>query len=348
VAPQLIALARNRRVDDMGMNPGALHALWTLHGLGLLDGTNRQATAAAVEALRHPAAGVRKAALQVLPASAATVQQAQAAGLLQDSDGRTRLAAVLALTQVPQSESLGALLYSIGKEPAVQNDPWLSQAVIAAAATHRPGYLKAYAADVGDAQFRTVAQRLAQEEQTPPPPPGPPAQGQRPAAPPPPAAVAERLLRAYVEDVVGPITRPVRAQGGGFGAASTDPPVVLTMSVIPGQMKFALPSFTVKPGQRVRLTLTNPDDMQHNLLVLRPGTIEQVGALADAMAATPDAAERNYVPPTPDVMFSTKLVDPGQSFTLEFVAPRQTGDYPYVCTFPGHWRIMRGVMQVTE
>jgi uncharacterized protein len=122
--------------------------------------------------------------------------------------------------------------------------------------------------------------------------------------------------------------------------------VVLTMSVVPGQMKFTLPSFSVKPGQRVRITLTNPDDMQHNLLVLRPGTIEQVGALADAMAATPDAAERNYVPPTPDVMFNTKLVDPGQSFTLEFTAPRQTGDYPYVCTFPGHWRIMRGVMNV--
>jgi azurin len=25
----------------------------------------------------------------------------------------------------------------------------------------------------------------------------------------------------------------------------------------------------------------------------------------------------------------------------------QAGDYPFVCTFPGHWRIMNGVLTVT-
>jgi azurin len=113
-------------------------------------------------------------------------------------------------------------------------------------------------------------------------------------------------------------------------------------------MKFSLPEFTVKPGQRVRVTLTNPDEMQHNMVVLRPGTTEAVGALADALARTPDAAQVNYVPPTPDVMAFTKLVDPGESVTLEFVAPRQVGDYPYICTFPGHWRLMQGTMKVAE
>jgi azurin len=120
------------------------------------------------------------------------------------------------------------------------------------------------------------------------------------------------------------------------------------MSIIPGQMKFALPEFTVKPGQRVRITLTNPDDLQHNMLIIRPGTIEAVGALADAMMAAPDAAERGYVPPTPDVMWYTSLVDPGESTVLEFTAPRQSGDYPYLCTFPGHWRIMQGTMKVAD
>jgi azurin len=47
-------------------------------------------------------------------------------------------------------------------------------------------------------------------------------------------------------------------------------------------------------------------------------------------------------------MYSTKIVDPGESFTLEFVAPRQAGAYPYICTFPGHWRIMQGTMNVVE
>ena len=101
-----------------------------------------------------------------------------------------------------------------------------------------------------------------------------------------------------------------------------------------------------QPGQRVRVTFTNPDDMPHNMLVVRPGTIEAVGALADAMMSAPDAAERNYIPATPDVMWYTPLVGHGESTVLEFVAPRQEADYPYVCTFPGHWRIMQGVMTV--
>jgi len=162
--------------------------------------------------------------------------------------------------------------------------------------------------------------------------------------------VAERLLRAYVEDVVGPITRPTQAAQipDWMNPPSAEPVLELTVSVVRGQMKFSVENFTVKPSQRVKITLTNPDEMQHNLVVIRPGTTAAVGALADAMARTPDAAERNYIPPTPDVISSSKLVDPQQTTTLEFVAPRQVGDYPYICTFPGHWRIMQGTMRVAR
>jgi len=45
-------------------------------------------------------------------------------------------------------------------------------------------------------------------------------------------------------------------------------------------------------------------------------------------------------------LFSTPLVNPGQNYTLKFKAPANTGDYPFVCTFPGHWSIMNGVMKV--
>ncbi|MEO8562237.1 MAG: PVC-type heme-binding CxxCH protein [bacterium] len=352
VVPRLIQLVRDRSVDDMGLNPGALHALWTLHGLGQLGGSNAAATDAATSALRHPSAAVRKAAVQVLPANAATLGALRSAGLLEDADLHTRLAAVLVLSQLPASDELGRVLYAVGKAPEVQNDEWLSQAVYVAAAPHRAGYLKAYEADLGAEAYRALAQKLAREESNPAPPvrPAPATPGQRatPAAPPRP--VAERFLRAYVEDVVGPITRPQRNAfgGGGNNGASAEPPLEMTVSVLKGQMKFSLPTFSVKPGRRVRLTLTNPDEMQHNLVIMKPGTLDAVGTLADAMARTPDAAERNYIPPTPDVVASTKLVDPGQSFTLEFTAPRQTGDYPYACTFPGHWRLMQGTMKVAE
>ena len=344
VVPQLIRLVRNQQVDELGMNPGALHALWTLHGLGLLDGSNRQARAAAVQALRHPAAGVRKAALQVLPANEATLKAVQKAGLLEDRDPHTRLAAILMLAELPASEELGGLLYRLAKAPEVQNSEWLGQAALVAAAHHRPGYLKAYAAELGPEPFLALAKRIAIEETNPP---GPTEPGVPQNMATPPGPVAERLLRAYVEDVVGPINRPTRT-AGQMGGASNEPPVEITMSVLPGQMKFSLPEFKVEAGQRVRLKFTNPDEMPHNFLILRPGTLEAVGGLADAMVRQPDAAERNYVPPTPDVMFATKILNPDEEYVLEFVAPRRPGDYPYVCTFPGHWRMMVGTMHVVE
>jgi azurin len=53
------------------------------------------------------------------------------------------------------------------------------------------------------------------------------------------------------------------------------------------------------------------------------------------------------VPAIPEVLFATTLVDPGQTLTVQFKAPEEPGEYPYVCTFPGHWRVMNGIMHVT-
>ena len=369
IMPQLYALARNRNADEMGLNPGALHGIWTLEGLGALDGSTPAATAVAVEALKHPAAGVRKAALQALPVNAATLKEVRAAGLLQDPDPFTRLAAVLMLGKLPASEEIGALLYQMSKTPAIDKDEWLSQAVYDGAARHRAGFFKAYTEDLGAGPFRALANKVKKEEET-----------QQPVIPGGPnnrligqsmSPVPEKLLHAYVEDIVGPITRPAPptagfgggagrggrganflpvggGPGGRGGGTPTGPPLVINIKTIPEEVKYSVENFTVKPGQYVRIVLTNPDEMQHNLVFVRPGTVEAVGALVTAMAKATDAAERDYVPPTPDVMLWSKLVDPGQTVTLEFLAPMQPGDYPYMCTFPGHWRTMQGVMKVAQ
>src|SRR5262249_25883567 len=60
----------------------------------------------------------------------------------------------------------------------------------------------------------------------------------------------------------------------------------------------------------------------------------------------PQAQARSFVPELPQVLQQMKLLMPGESATLRFVAPDAVGDYPYVCTFPGHWRVMNGVMHV--
>jgi azurin len=109
-------------------------------------------------------------------------------------------------------------------------------------------------------------------------------------------------------------------------------------------------TFTVKAGQKVKLTMENKSTIPqpHNLLVLKVGSKDKVGALANAMLTDPNAMAKDYVPESPDILWHTKLIQPGQSGTLEFTAPAEAGDYPYMCTFPGHWMLMNGVMKVEK
>lgn len=88
--------------------------------------------------------------------------------------------------------------------------------------------------------------------------------------------------------------------------------------------------------------------MPHNIAILAPGSLEEVGSAAEKMPAEPDAEGRLYVPASPKVLHATKLAAPGQSIQLAFDAPAEPGDYPYVCTFPGHWRRMTGIMTVVK
>ena len=130
---------------------------------------------------------------------------------------------------------------------------------------------------------------------------------------------------------------------------SVTAPAALTINLgaIPNVMKFDQAELTAKAGTRIRLVFTNNDHMPHNVLLLRAGTIEAVGALADQFLTDPGAMARNYIPDTPNVLASTPLVNPGETSEITFTAPMTPGRYPYVCTFPGHWRLMQGVLVVT-
>jgi putative heme-binding domain-containing protein len=73
-----------------------------------------------------------------------------------------------------------------------------------------------------------------------------------------------------------------------------------------------------------------------------------VGTLAEAQATQPGALERHYVPATDKVLFATRLLQPRDAQRLPFTAPAKPGVYPYVCTYPGHWRRMYGALYVVE
>ena len=125
---------------------------------------------------------------------------------------------------------------------------------------------------------------------------------------------------------------------------------IVTLRPVPHQMLFDLEEFTVRAGGPVEITFENSDVMPHNVVVTRPGALEEVGRAADAEAErNPAGAEASgYVPKTPLVLFRTGLVQPGETEVLSFNAPREPGLYPFVCTFPGHWILMKGTMRVVE
>jgi putative membrane-bound dehydrogenase-like protein len=126
-----------------------------------------------------------------------------------------------------------------------------------------------------------------------------------------------------------------------------DPSVqTVKIKAVREMLQFDVKTFTVNAGKTVEIVFENPDAMQHNLVIGKPKSLEKIGKAADKMITDPDGANKNYVPDLPEVLFSSVLVNPDQTIRLRFTAPTKAGIYPYVCTFPGHWRIMNGVMKV--
>jgi azurin len=155
-----------------------------------------------------------------------------------------------------------------------------------------------------------------------------------------PGELAAHVARAAAPDA------PERGLTVAEPTPAAPPDVAVKLGVIPHQLKFDQPELTVTAGQFVELVFMNSDVMQHNFLLGAQGSLERIGTAADAMMTGPDGLAQQYVPPIPEVLFATALVDPGQTLTVQFKVPEQPGDYPYVCTFPGHWRVMNGIMHV--
>ncbi len=492
VVPQLIALTRDTAVDAVGINGGAMHALWTLHGLGELATTTTDAYRAAVDALRHPAANVRKAAAMVLPKTPAAADALLASGALEDSDLHTRLAVALVLAEMPSSPAVAQAVYKASQQESNYTDPWLGRALYIAATRQGQGFLEAYRNDPQALPFSGLSVPLRLGNLTPdwrqpsaeelasdwtdvrlpgnweanglpgfdgtvwytrtvelsgdalpdtislgpvrnnaqvwvngvevspqfgggrgrgqaPPRPGEPL---RPTA----AAVTAELvypvpagtLHTGANTISVRVTNP-RAEGGFIGSpaqmylsggarrtplagpwkyrversANTGmlyhkpgelaahvaftasggagssaaaalpteravPDVVLQLGVVPNEMQYTTKELTVQAGQLVEIVFTNNDQMQHNVVIGAPGALESIGAAADQLATQPGAASVGYVPDVAQVLVKTPLVDPGQSLTFQFRAPSEAGQYPYLCTFPAHWRLMNGVLNVTE
>ena len=123
---------------------------------------------------------------------------------------------------------------------------------------------------------------------------------------------------------------------------------IIRIEAVTAQMKFDLSRITVAAGEEVVIEFVNRDEMPHNFLVTKEGALETVSLAAEAMVSSPDAFGQSFIPKTPEVLFAIRLLQPGETLQARFTAPTQPGSYPFVCTFPGHWRTMNGIVQVVR
>jgi azurin len=153
-----------------------------------------------------------------------------------------------------------------------------------------------------------------------------------------------------------PATTPAKAESPAAPAPAAPAPAAASNEVIEITIKpdtanplaYDTKEFTVKAGAKVKLTFNNvhPSVPQpHNIVIGTAGSKDKLMGLAMQMATAPDGMAKGFIPEAPEILFHTKLLQPTQTETIEFTAPA-AGEYPYLCTFPGHAVLMNGVMKV--
>jgi putative heme-binding domain-containing protein len=123
---------------------------------------------------------------------------------------------------------------------------------------------------------------------------------------------------------------------------------VIRLGTVFEKMSFDKDLIAVRAGKPVEFVLDNSDLMPHNFVIVQPGSLEEIGLISEANAQDPKFAVRQFVPQSDKVLAASKLMQPRDTQRLAFTAPTHPGVYPYVCTYPGHWRRMYGALYVVE
>lgn len=130
---------------------------------------------------------------------------------------------------------------------------------------------------------------------------------------------------------------------------SGNPDRTIHIKTVPGQMRYDLSEIEAEPGEKLKIIFDNPDDLQHNLLFLsidkadKDGqkfaqTVWELGDKGIAMGWVPEGSDR--------VMIASRLLDPEAAEDLYLQVPTETGDYPFICSVPGHSLLMKGILKV--
>jgi azurin len=106
-------------------------------------------------------------------------------------------------------------------------------------------------------------------------------------------------------------------------------------------------SIEVKYGNKITLTLNHKgkigkEFMGHNFVLLKIGT-----DVDDFAKRAVKSKNTDYIPGGEDTIAYTKMIGGGESTTINFKAP-EPGEYEYICSFPGHYNLMRGKLIVVK
>ena len=134
-------------------------------------------------------------------------------------------------------------------------------------------------------------------------------------------------------------------------ADSKDEKVDQTVSIsADDKMMYGTTSFEVKAGTKVKVILKNIGmipkiAMGHNFVLLKKG--ETAFGFGPQVVVNGGTHENGFIPAKgkEKIIASSKMLGPGEEDSVVFTAP-EPGEYEYLCTFPGHFALMRGKMTV--
>lgn len=121
--------------------------------------------------------------------------------------------------------------------------------------------------------------------------------------------------------------------------------VELLIASVANTMTFDKTALTVPAGAEVHLVLKNNATMStlpHNWVLVKPGTEASVAAAGLKFDQAGYVDVRDH-----DMLVHTAQAKPGETTEVTFTAPEDAGKYPYICTTPGHYMMMKGVLTVT-
>lgn len=123
---------------------------------------------------------------------------------------------------------------------------------------------------------------------------------------------------------------------------------IIRIKTVEEQMRYDTAHFAVQAGSDVQIVLTNLDIVPHNLVITTPGSLKEVALLSAEAGPNIGPSGKQFVAQDDRVLFASSMVPAQEQERLTIKAPMEVGEYPYVCTFPGHWMRMYGVMVVVN